>query len=68
MDLHVPFNTRARLELAPGEIGSLVVNGETWDRFHEKVTGAADDQSTVLLGSGIYHLKYIKAARGKNPL
>lgn len=58
MNLKVPFNTKARVILTKKEIESLVINGEEWKDFRMKKHSIIIGDSTIVLGSGIYQIKY----------
>ncbi len=61
MKLQIPFNTKAKLVLLEEEFKSLQINGIPWKKFHEENKIVIFDNSILVLGSGIYSLKYLKA-------
>ncbi|NNF32559.1 MAG: hypothetical protein HKN68_00510, partial [Saprospiraceae bacterium] len=60
MNLVVPFNTRARVTLTQSELKSLTINGDSWNDFKKMNRGQTIDESTIVIGSGDYALKYEK--------
>ncbi|UMB54116.1 glycoside hydrolase family 78 protein [Lutibacter sp. A64] len=60
MNLEVPFNTKARLYLTQSEFKSLKINGEAFSAFQKENKKEWDGDSSVILGSGSYSIKYIK--------
>ena len=60
MNLKVPFNTRAKLILTQTELKSLRINGKPVDDFESQKPLEILSNSTIVLGSGDYEIKYIK--------
>ncbi|WP_282135207.1 alpha-L-rhamnosidase [Seonamhaeicola maritimus] len=62
MKLEVPFNTKAMVVLAPKELETLKINGESLEEF-QKSNEAIKEASNVILGSGVYQVQYLKASK-----
>ncbi len=60
MDLHVPFNTEARLILSETECETLRINDKKWEVSNEKHPLGSKDKPSVILGSGEYKISYQK--------
>ena len=60
INLTVPFNTKARIILTKNELKTLRINGANWFDFQEKNKTLLVDNSTVILGSGLYKIEYSK--------
>lgn len=60
MNLVVPFNTTANVQLSLEERSTLYINGKSWSDFQKILSLADSKNSTISLGSGSYHLKFVK--------
>lgn len=60
MNLIVPFNTKARIIISPEEQKSLKINGENWEKFQTETNMEIINNSVLLIGSGSYHIEYVK--------
>ena len=61
MNLKVPFNTNAKLDLTEKEYESLKINNEAFSEFQNENYSEVLDDNTVILGSGDYKIEYIKS-------
>jgi alpha-L-rhamnosidase len=64
MNLHVPFNTKAKLVLTSSELESLKINGQSLEDFKKQNT-LEIIEGAVILGSGKYEIKYSKTSYEK---
>jgi len=60
MQLTVPFNTKARVDISEKEMQSLKINGTSWDKFQAANKTEIRNKSMVILGSGNYRIEYKK--------
>ena len=60
MQLNVPFNTKARVEISEEEQKTLKINGVSWVDFQSANKTEIRNKSMVILGSGSYHIEYAK--------
>ncbi len=60
MNLKVPFNTSAKINISAEELKSLKVNGHAWEQFQKANKTAVITNSALVLGSGHYHIRYVK--------
>ena len=60
MNLEVPFNTKAKLVLSSCEMQKLKINDLSWNDFKMKNASELLDGSTIVLGSGVYEIEYVK--------
>lgn len=60
MNLHVPFNTKARLVLTKEDLKSLKINGYNWDKFQKDNNIDVIDDNVLVLGSGNYIIEKMK--------
>lgn len=58
MQLNVPFNTKARIEISKEEQKTLKINGINWDKFRTENITEMRNNSMLVLGSGNYHIEY----------
>ncbi|HBH47830.1 MAG TPA: hypothetical protein DDX98_04285, partial [Bacteroidales bacterium] len=60
MELNVPFNTKARVEISEEEQKTLKINGINWGDFQSANKTEIRNKSMLILGSGSYHIEYAK--------
>jgi alpha-L-rhamnosidase len=60
MELNVPFNTKARVEISEEEQKTLKINGINWGDFQSANKTEIRNKSMLILGSGNYHIEYAK--------
>lgn len=60
MNLEVPFNTKAKVILTKKELETLTINGVSFKDFQKKNKTSIIDDSTLVIGSGFYSIKYQK--------
>jgi alpha-L-rhamnosidase len=60
MNLKVPFNTKAKVVLKQKELESLTINGVQFKAFQKENKIERTTNDTLILGSGVYELKYVK--------
>lgn len=58
MTLEVPFNTKANLILNQKDLETLTINGVPFNDFQKKNKVQMIDNSTLVLGSGLYAIAY----------
>jgi alpha-L-rhamnosidase len=61
MNLHVPFNTKAKLVVSSSELESLKINGRFLEDFQNEITLEIKEEA-VVLGSGKYKIEYLKTS------
>jgi alpha-L-rhamnosidase len=60
MNLEVPFNTKAKVLLSKNELETLSINGVALKDFLKNNPIEIVDSSTLVVGSGLYTLAYLK--------
>ncbi|WP_298365962.1 alpha-L-rhamnosidase [uncultured Lutibacter sp.] len=60
MKLTVPFNTKGHVLLNVDEFKSLKINGQPVNEDNESTELKIKDDYTVILGSGVYEIQYVK--------
>ena len=60
MNLLVPFNTKAKLELTQNELKTLSINDLKWAEFQMKNNTTWVNDSVLVLGSGAYRIEFEK--------
>lgn len=60
MTLDVPFNTKAKVILTQQALKTLIINGVPFNDFQRKNKVQMIDNSTLVLGSGLYAIGYEK--------
>lgn len=63
MNLEVPFNTQAKIILNQIEFVSLKINGNTFSSFDTNNKVTIVENTNVVLGSGVYEIKYQKTLK-----
>ena len=61
MKLKVPFNSQAEIILNKTELETMQINGNFADRFRKENNIEMTNTSNVMLGSGVYHIEYLKS-------
>lgn len=61
MKINVPFNTKARVAVSEEELKTLKIDGEPWEKFQLANKTKYINNTDLVLGSGLYHIEFIKS-------